>query len=98
MFRVRGRLLGPLRNSQLLDEGQLRELITQVPECRTDVAALARAILCRGWLTPYQVGKLVQGKVEELVLGEYVVLEVLGQGGMARVFKACQRRLNRLRP
>jgi formylglycine-generating enzyme required for sulfatase activity len=96
MLAVHDPLLGSLRSNQLLNEGQLRELITQVPSCQTDVTALARAILSRGWLTPYQVGQLVQGKVEELVLGEYVVLEVLGQGAMARVFKACQRRLNRL--
>src|SRR5262245_15374141 len=96
MVTVRDPLLESLRSSHLLNEGQLRELIAQVPSCQTDISALARAILSRGWLTPYQVGQLVQGKVEELVLGEYVVLEVLGQGGMARVFKACQRRLNRL--
>jgi formylglycine-generating enzyme required for sulfatase activity len=88
--------LESLRSTHLLDEGQLLELITQEPSCQTDVTALARAILSRGWLTPYQVAQLVQGKVEELVLGEYVVLEVLGEGGMGRVFKACQRRLNRL--
>src|SRR5260370_24625285 len=89
-------LLEALRRSQLLDAGQVQELAAQLPSPEADVTALANAILRRGWLTPYQVRELVHGRVEDLVLGAYVLLDVLGQGGMARVFKARQRRLNRL--
>jgi eukaryotic-like serine/threonine-protein kinase len=90
-----GPLLEALRRSQLLDAGQLQELVARVPG-QADGTVLANAILRRGWLTPYQVRELVDGRVEDLALGEYVLLDVLGQGGMARVFKARHRRLNRL--
>jgi len=96
MNAVNDPLLEALRRSQLLEAGQLQELAAQLPPSPVDGTALARVLLRRAWMTPYQVQQLVQGKVEELVLGEYVLLEVLGQGGIGRVFKARQRRLNRL--
>src|SRR5947208_8934008 len=94
MSTASGPLLEALRRSQLLDAGQVQELVTELP-CQADVTVLANAILRRGWLTPYQVRELVHGRVADLVLGEYVLLEVVGRGGMPRVFKAGQRRLNR---
>src|SRR5262249_6582163 len=49
-----------------------------------------------GWLTPFQVNQLLAGRGSELVLGEYILLELIGKGGMGQVFKARQRRLKRL--
>jgi hypothetical protein len=37
----------------------------------------------RGWLTPYQVNQLSRGRGDELLLGSYVLMERLGQGGMS---------------
>ena len=49
---------------------------------------LARQLVQRGWLTPYQVNQLLLGRAAELILGSYVLLERLGEGGTGQVFKA----------
>ncbi len=62
----------------------------------TDAHALAKELVGRGWLTPYQVNQLFQGRGGDLTLGSYVILERLGEGGMGQVFKAHHRRLGRV--
>lgn len=47
-------------------------------------------------LTRYQANILARGQSAGLVLGNYVILDKLGQGGMGTVFKARHRRMNRL--
>src|SRR5689334_1602791 len=53
-----------------------------------DLSALIDRLVQRGWLTEYQVNELQRGRGRELVLDRYIVREMIGQGGMARVFKA----------
>src|SRR5262249_29615095 len=80
-------LIDTLRGSRLLTAEQVRD-ISQGQNGYTDPRALARELLKRGWLTPYQVNQLFQGHGRELVLGQYVLQERLGEGGMGHVFKA----------
>jgi serine/threonine-protein kinase len=49
-----------------------------------------------GWITIYQARKLLSGHCAELMIGHYVVLDKLGEGGMGKVYKAKQLRLNRI--
>jgi len=88
-------LIETLRRLQLLDPAQLGEIARGAPAF-PDPRALAKELLHRAWLTPYQVNQLFQDRGGDLVLGQYVIQERLGEGGMGQVFKAQQRRLNRV--
>jgi eukaryotic-like serine/threonine-protein kinase len=85
-----------LRELQLLSPAQLKELQQGIANRFPDPKDLARELVHRGWLTPYQVNQLMRGKGQDLVLGTYVLLELLGEGGMGQVFKARHRTLDRL--
>jgi serine/threonine protein kinase/Leucine-rich repeat (LRR) protein len=60
------------------------------------VAGLIEWLVNEHKLTRYQANILARGQRGGLVLGNYVILDKLGQGGMGSVFKARHRRMNRL--
>lgn len=89
-------LVDELSRHRLLAPSQQEELKGSLRARFTEPRALARELLQRGWLTPYQVNQIFQGKGPELILGSYILLERLGEGGMAQVFKARQEKLERM--
>src|SRR5438309_1431178 len=70
-------LVDSLRQCRLLTPAQLDELSRQLPASKSDPRTLAKELLQRGWLTPYQINQLFQRSDPELVLGQYVLLERL---------------------
>ncbi|MCY2991564.1 MAG: serine/threonine-protein kinase, partial [Planctomycetota bacterium] len=87
-----------LDRSGLLSSAQVSLLLDTLPveERPSDAQALARELIRQGKLTKFQAAAVYQGKIESLVLREYVILERLGAGGMGEVFKALHRRMDRV--
>ncbi len=79
----------------LFDETELETLSAAVPESE-GVLGLARVLQQAGRLTRYQAAALYQRKSRGLLIGNYLILDKLGQGGMGMVFKARHRRLGRV--
>jgi serine/threonine-protein kinase len=85
-----------IRDQRLLRPAQLEELSTKLCSAFPDPRNLARELIRRSWITPYQANLLLQGRFSELAIGSYVVLQRLGEGGHGLVFKAKHRGLGRV--
>ena len=84
-----------LGRSNLLTAAQLDDLTGWVGREKPDISALAKEVNRRGWLTPYQIKEVFKGRGTSLKLGQFVLLDLLGEGGMGKVYKAHQTRLGR---
>lgn len=89
--------------SRLVNENQLRQAISQLreanagqkvrdPEGKLVAAELVRAEV----LTAYQADQLLAGRTK-LSLGQYIISDWIGQGGMGQVFKAVHEMLGQER-
>ena len=84
--------------SELLTAEDIAAIVAALPEERRagDGEQMARELVRQKKLTRYQAEQIYAGKGKTLVLGNYVVLDKLGQGGMGVVLKAEHKRLKRL--
>ena len=83
-----------LEDSGILAGDTLKDFIPPKASPK-DVSELARELIRQKKLTKYQAEEVYRGKAKSLVLGNYVLIEKIGAGGMGLVFKAEHRRMHR---
>ena len=77
----------------LIDAAELERFAADSAE---GVLGLSNALVKAGKLTSYQAAAVYQKKSRGLLIGNYLILDKLGQGGMGMVFKARHRTLGRV--
>jgi serine/threonine protein kinase len=84
--------------SGLIAPAELREFERSLPRDQrpTTPDALAQTLVEAKKLTPFQAAEIASGRATGLVLGNYVLLDRIGAGGMGQVFKAWHRRMQRV--
>ena len=87
-----------ITDSGLMDSEEIKSFLGTLPmEHRPRTAEdLAKEMYQRGKLTKFQAHAIYQKKTRGLVVGNYVVLDKLGRGGMGAVYKAQHKRMKRV--
>lgn len=87
-----------LTDATLMSADEVRAFLDRLPpdeQPRTG-KELAEQLVRHKRLTAFQARAVYDGKGEGLVLGSYVILERIGQGGMGTVYKAQHREMKRV--
>jgi serine/threonine protein kinase len=82
------RIVEALDDPRLLSCARFDELVSDLLPLCDNWNILAAELVYRGWLTPFQMATLMDGRGSELILGSYVLTELLGEGGMGRIYRA----------
>lgn len=88
-----------LERSQLLKSGhvaRVREQSTTICDGEPTPELLAKSLIKSQIVTLYQAQRLLAGMAEGFYLGKYKIMELLGRGGMGKVYLAEQITMNRL--
>jgi serine/threonine-protein kinase len=88
-------LFDALRVSGLFPGDQLRAVLRDLEPLAGDTTACLHHLINTARLTVYQLRKVLNGKAAELIVGEYVITDRLGEGGMGKVYRARQVRVGR---
>jgi serine/threonine-protein kinase len=75
-------LLADLVRFHLVDADRLAAVPSERP------AVVVRRLVADGVLSPFQAEAVLAGKANTLLLGSYVLLDLLGEGGMGAVYRA----------
>ena len=91
-------LVRSLSDSGLISADEMDAFINGLPEQErpADAEQLVREMVRHKKLTKFQAQNAYRGKSRGLVMGNYVILDKLGAGGMGTVYKARHRRMDRI--
>jgi serine/threonine protein kinase/DNA-binding response OmpR family regulator len=93
----REEFLRNLSDSGLFSKEEMNAALDALPGPQAaDGEAVAQGLIAAGKLTPFQAVAVRERHFEELVIGNYQVLDRLGAGGMGTVYKARHRRMKRV--
>jgi eukaryotic-like serine/threonine-protein kinase len=93
----REQFLRNLTDSGLATPEEIQRLLASLAETgETDGAALARQLVLAGKLSSYQANAVLEGRLADLRIGAYEVLDLLGKGAMGTVYKARHRTMKRV--
>lgn len=85
-----------LSDSTLFAPDEITALMEPLRQSSPDGDALAERLISSGKLTRFQADAVRERRFEELLIGNYQVLDRLGAGAMGTVYKARHRRMKRV--
>jgi serine/threonine protein kinase/DNA-binding response OmpR family regulator len=93
----RDEFLRNLGDSGLFSQEEMSKALDALSDPQpADGEAVAQRLVAAGKLTPFQAAAVGDRRWEELVIGNYQVLDRLGAGAMGTVYKARHRRMKRV--
>lgn len=90
-------LLDGLRGLEIFSDKEIQEL-RDAGSADTGWESLSRLtnqLVDQGKLTSYQCRMILDGRANEVLLGDYVLLDKIGEGGMGQVYLAMHRHMQR---
>ena len=92
----RSEFLALVRSSGLVSSKALDRVARGLSHAATSGDEVSRVLVDAGLLTEFQASRLLAGKTDGLVVGQYHILNQIGKSSVGRVYRARHQTMNRL--